>query len=162
MYRTITLYGPTFQEVPLEDWFRIAVLQPRHSRNCYGLGSSPFDRLYLGNHYCFIFLRVLRCFSSPGLLPVTRIPDLQSGGLPHSEISGSKVVCTSPKLIAAYHVLHRLWEPRHSPYALNYFLSIYSFVNEIHCCISNNKDIMTIFRLIIVFSFNMSKNGWVC
>ena len=36
------------------------------------------------------------------------IPDLQSGGLPHSEICGSQVVCTSPQLIAAYHVLHRL------------------------------------------------------
>ena len=28
---------------------------------------------------------------------------------------------TSPKLIAAYHVLHRLREPRHPPYALSYF-----------------------------------------
>ena len=39
-------------------------------------------------------------------------------GLPHSEISGSKVISTSPKLIAGYHVLHRLQEPRHPPYAL--------------------------------------------
>ena len=39
-------------------------------------------------------------------------------GLPHSEILGSKVVCTSPRLIAAYHVLHRLSVPRHPPYAL--------------------------------------------
>ncbi len=39
-------------------------------------------------------------------------------GLPHSEILGSKVVCTSPRLIAAYHVLHRLPVPRHPPYAL--------------------------------------------
>jgi hypothetical protein len=35
-----------------------------------------------------------------------------------SEISGSEVVCTSPKLIAAYHVLHRFRTPRHPPYAL--------------------------------------------
>ncbi len=40
-------------------------------------------------------------------------------GLPHSEILGSKVVCTSPRLIAAYHVLHRLLVPRHPPYALS-------------------------------------------
>ena len=33
-----------------------------------GLGSSPFARHYLGNHYYFLFLRVLRCFSSPGWL----------------------------------------------------------------------------------------------
>ena len=47
-----------------------------------------------------------------------RIPEVCSGRFPHSEISGSKVVCTSPKLIAAYHVFHRLPVPRHSPCAL--------------------------------------------
>ena len=46
---------------------------------------------------------------------------LQTAGLSHSEILGSKVICTYPKLIAAYHVLHRLREPRHPPYALSYF-----------------------------------------
>ena len=40
-------------------------------------------------------------------------------GFPHSEISGSKVACTSPKLIAACHVLHRLHAPRHPPCALS-------------------------------------------
>src|SRR4051812_37156081 len=39
-------------------------------------------------------------------------------GLPHSEIFGSKYVGNSPKLIAAYHVLHRLSVPRHPPNAL--------------------------------------------
>jgi hypothetical protein len=38
--------------------------------------------------------------------------------LPHSEIRGSKVVRTSPRLIAAYHVLHRLLPPRHPSNAL--------------------------------------------
>ena len=33
-----------------------------------GLGSFPFARRYLGNHCCFLFLRLLRCFSSPGSL----------------------------------------------------------------------------------------------
>ena len=47
---------------------------------------------------------------------------LQNAGLSHSEIFGSKVICTYPKLIAAYHVLHRLREPRHPPCALIYFL----------------------------------------
>ena len=50
---------------------------------------------------------------SRGYLGITR------GGLPHSEISGSKPVCGSPELFAAYHVLHRLLAPRHSPYALS-------------------------------------------
>ena len=40
------------------------------------------------------------------------------GGFPHSEIFGSKLVRSSPKLIAAYHVLHSLSAPRHPPNAL--------------------------------------------
>ena len=34
-----------------------------------GLGSSAFARRYLRNRVFFLFLRVLRCFSSPGSLP---------------------------------------------------------------------------------------------
>ena len=37
---------------------------------------------------------------------------------PHSEIPGSMLICSSPRLIAAYHVFHRLPVPRHSPCAL--------------------------------------------
>ena len=41
-----------------------AVRTPERTRS--GLGSFQFARRYLGNHCCFLFLRVLRCFSSPG------------------------------------------------------------------------------------------------
>ena len=34
-------------------------------------------------------------------------------GFPHSEILGSKLIRSSPGLIAAYYVLHRLHAPRH-------------------------------------------------
>ncbi len=44
--------------------------------------------------------------------------DTLTGGLPHSEIHGSKPACSSPWLIAACHVLHRLSVPRHPPNAL--------------------------------------------
>src|SRR5436305_5072025 len=40
-------------------------------------------------------------------------------GLPHSDISGSKRACRSPKLFAACHVLHRLSVPRHPPSTLS-------------------------------------------
>ncbi len=40
-------------------------------------------------------------------------------GFSHSEIPGSKDACSSPRLIAACHVLHRLPVPRHPPYALS-------------------------------------------
>ena len=74
-------------------------------------------------------------------------------GLSHSEINGSKVICTYPSLIAAYHVLHRLHEPRHPPCALNYFLN-FSYLK---------KKINSYFQLLIsclIYSFaciNMSK-----
>ena len=44
-------------------------------------------------------------------------PEIE-GGFPHSEIHGSKPIRGSPRLIAAYHVLHRLCMPRHPPNAL--------------------------------------------
>ena len=44
----------------------VVVLLPRLCRNIIGLGWSAFARHYLRNHYYFLFLRVLRCFSSPG------------------------------------------------------------------------------------------------
>ena len=37
---------------------------------------------------------------------------------PHSDIRGSMLICSSPRLIAACRVLLRLLMPRHSPYAL--------------------------------------------
>ena len=46
-------------------------------------------------------------------------------GLPHSEIRGSGDICSSPRLIAACHVLLRLREPRHPPCALRPFRFIF-------------------------------------
>ena len=43
----------------------IAVLQPRSRRNGYGLGCADFARHYSRYHCCFLFLLLLRCFSSP-------------------------------------------------------------------------------------------------
>ena len=57
-------------------------------------------------------------FPSAHYVFMYRYTDITLYEFPHSEIFGLKVACTSPKLIAAYHVLHRLPAPRHSPYAL--------------------------------------------
>ena len=51
-------------------------------------------------------------------------------GFSHSGIAGSTVVCTSPTLIAAYHALHRLLEPRHPPYALSNLSEILFLIQE--------------------------------
>ena len=120
-YRTFTPYGLPFQVVQLRLNSIILVHNPQQV-SLLGLGSFPFARRYLGNRLFFLFLRVLRCFSSPGLPLHTYLFSMQyqilSGGFPHSEISGSKPICGSPKLIAAYHVLRRLLVPRHPPCAL--------------------------------------------
>ena len=89
-----------------------------------GLGCSLFARRYSGNRGCFLFLGVLRWFTSPRWPPVPYgfrdgFPDMTPGWLPHSEIPGSTPACGSPGLIAACHVLHRLPAPRHPPCALS-------------------------------------------
>ena len=59
-------------------------LQPRTARrHASGLGSSAFARHYLRNHCYFLFLRVLRCFSSPGSpLRIPQIPESLPVGCP--------------------------------------------------------------------------------
>jgi hypothetical protein len=89
-----------------------------------GLGCSHFARRYSGNHCCFLFLGILRCFSSPRspLLPMysaTDTPILLGMGFPIQRSPDQSLFSGSPKLIAAYHVFHRLLTPRHPPYTLN-------------------------------------------
>ena len=67
---------------PFANFHDVAALQPRRRRNAAGLGSSPFARHYLGNHCYFLFLRVLRCFSSPRLPPRKRVTRSLVSGCP--------------------------------------------------------------------------------
>ena len=56
----------------------------------------------------------------PARLCVRRaVHEVCSCGFPHSEIRGSKDICSSPRLIAAYRVFRRLSVPRHPPRALH-------------------------------------------
>ena len=108
-----TLGGPTTPDAPSD---------------APGLGSAAFARRYSRYHCCFLFLRVLRCFSSPGSPPARtgRVPRLQRGGLPHSDTRGSRAICASPRIFAACHVLLRLRKPRHPPSALLRFSYVFS------------------------------------
>ena len=93
-------------------------LMPKHKR--FGLfpGRSPL----LGESLLFSFPAGTKMFQFPAFASdICRITGLQPVGLSHSEIRGSKVICTYPRLFAAYHVLHRLREPRHPPCALLFF-----------------------------------------
>ena len=108
---------------------RLSFLNPKRwsstpKDKSFGLASFPFARRYLGNRCFFLFLRVLRCFSSPGYLLYTYgfsigYIRITVCGLPHSDIHGSMDMCSSPWLIAACHVLLRLLVPRHPPCALS-------------------------------------------
>ena len=93
-----------------------------------GLGSSHFARRYSGNRCFFLFLRVLRCFSSPGYPLIGYVftygyLSITLSAFPHSEICGLTDICSFPQLIAACHVLLRLLVPRHPPCALCYLTS---------------------------------------
>ena len=121
--------GPLPSPVGLSSPVRLSICMrdecPQPRRQVFGLASSPFARRYLGNRCFFLFLRVLRCFSSPGCLLMTYGFSHGYAGItlrefPHSEICGLTDICSSPQLIAACHVLLRLPVPRHPPYALLY------------------------------------------
>ena len=137
-YGAVTLYRRPFQIVRLA--WRFLTPRPHRDRaerapttptiqrsrawHTAGFGCSPFARRYWGNRCCFLFLRVLRWFTSPRWLPSPYEfgggwSDMTRTGLPHSEIPGSKPACGSPRLIAACYVLRRLPAPRHPPHALS-------------------------------------------
>ena len=129
-YRAFTFYGGSFQSLRLSpDLVTLrgsptSAPQPRTGLRQSGLGYSPFARRYSGNRVFFLFLEVLRCFSSLGSRHATYgFSDGRLGitpaGFPHSGILGSKPACGSPRLIAASHALHRFLAPRHPPFALS-------------------------------------------
>ena len=103
-FLTLAITAATIQKVP----------QPRTRNACrlshaHGLASSAFAHHYSRNHYCFLFLRVLRCFTSPRYHqpPYTfrrRQHPMTGARFPHSEIPGSKSGCRLP---GAYRSLPR-------------------------------------------------------
>ena len=127
-YRTITFYGPTFQLCSHSVYIHIS--GPTTPYRYFGTVWAPPLSLATTHGIIIIF------YSSGYLdvsvprvtLPLNGISRLHLDGLPHSDIPGSRVVCTSPGLFAAYHVLRLLQEPRHPPYALLSFLALQSFV----------------------------------
>ena len=55
--------SPLFQETPADD---CGPATPNSPCESFGLASSAFARHYSRNHGCFLLLRVLRWFTSPG------------------------------------------------------------------------------------------------
>ncbi len=81
MYGAFTLSGRPSQNLSIrfaESVFAVRTPECTHS----GLASSRFARRYSGNRCFFLFLRVLRCFSSPGSPPCTMYSCMDTWGLP--------------------------------------------------------------------------------
>ena len=83
---------------------------PRSLATTYGISVDVFSSPYLDVSvqavpHVYLWIQYTLTGSSPA-------------GLPHSEIPGSMLICSSPRLIAACHVFRRLLMPRHSPCAL--------------------------------------------
>ena len=91
----------------------------------YWFGLFPVRSPLLGESLLFSLPTGTKMFQFPAFASLIQgMTGLQPAGLSHSEIRGSKAICASPRLIAAYHVLRRLQEPRHPPYALSCMLSV--------------------------------------
>ena len=129
VYGAFTLFAGFSKTVPLALTVRSQVRNPGVHAHRFGL--FPFRSPLLW--------KSILSFSSSGYLDVSvprvpfrtlwihvRIAEVCSAGFPHSDISGSQDMCSSPKLFAAYHVFHRLSVPRHPPYALFCLTSLHS------------------------------------
>ena len=121
MYGAFTLFGRLSQNLSIKLTESIPRSEPRHAR-------TPVWPLSIS---LAATLKIDFSFSSSGYLDVSvhRVPSawlciyhavtgVLPAGFPHSEINGSLDICSSPSLIAAYHVFLRLLVPRHPPCAL--------------------------------------------
>ena len=120
-YGTLTLSGPPFQcGSAIQSGPSVGPPTP-HQLAPVRFGLLRFRSPLLTESS--LFLRVLRCFTSPSsplrsYLFTARCPGIPQGGFPHSDICGSMPYHNSPQLFAVVHVLPRPLAPRHPPYAL--------------------------------------------
>ena len=117
-YGPVTLFRCAFQHYSAIVLRAFRGPYPAHIAIC-GLGFSDFARHYFRNRFYFLFLRVMRCFSSPGSLHYAMYlrNDTTTLLVVSSLIrkSADQLICSSPQLIAACHVLLRRHVPRHPP-----------------------------------------------
>src|SRR3954454_9367240 len=136
-YKAFTLFGMAFQPFLLSITFvTLNAFSYNPNLQMQLVWAVPVSlATTTGITICFLFLRGLRCFNSPGsLLSIMRLRPyhITGNGLPHSEILGLQSIfrpLSDPKLIAGYHVLLRLLVPSYPPYTLSnlYFGKIFFF-----------------------------------
>ena len=76
-------FHPLWQAFPKPFHCSLSMHYAVHTPECThsGLGSFPFARRYSGNRCFFLFLTLLRCFSSGGSLCMTMDSSCSDGGL---------------------------------------------------------------------------------
>jgi len=105
-YAAITLYGSAFQEYsPSLERLQEVHTPHLHKIISYGFGLtySAFARRYSRNHYCFLFLQVLKCFTSLGSPSLTlgygnRVDYWATRGCPIRESRGQRLHAANPSL----------------------------------------------------------------
>ena len=138
-YGAITLYGGLFQKLSARQVFCNSSAHPQMHHTA---SHNPARATPAGYHTRAVWAvpcslaatdGITDLFYLPGGTEMVHFPPLPSldyvfierysgmsqSGFPHSEIPGSKPACGSPRLIAAYRVLHRLSAPRHPPCTLS-------------------------------------------
>ena len=91
---------------------------------CYmRFGLLRFRSPLLSESFLLSFPPGTKMFQFPGFPScnygfIARYCNITCSAFPHSDICGSLLICSSPQLFAACHVLPRRHVPRHPPYAL--------------------------------------------
>jgi hypothetical protein len=172
IYAAVTLYGRPFQTVrltlsyppfhlPMSQSFRTGTpaddcgpATPSSPCGSPGLGSSDFARHYSRNHGCFLLLRVLRWFTSPGSPAYPMDSDMRDGclhppGFPirispdHSLLAAPRSFSQLTTSFFAYlrlgihtHALSSLTikSTSHTGTLLSRFLLVFSNARQIFCC----------------------------
>ena len=120
-YGTFTLFGQLSQNCSAKLVESIPRSEPQHARTLVWAlpgslaATSGIDVSFSSSGYLDVSVHRV---PSAWLWIHHAVTEVCSAGFPHSDISGSKDICSSPKLFAAYHVFHRLLVPRHPPCAL--------------------------------------------
>ena len=101
---------------PLLGFFLdLRALQPRRRLDVCGLGSSAFARHYSRNHYCFLFLCLLRCFSSAGSPPNLGCQAFSLTGCPIRKSGHHRLFAATPglsQLVTSFFASRSLGIPR--------------------------------------------------
>ncbi len=147
-YGALTLSGLSFQIILLS--LQVLYRSPTTpTGKPAGLGSFLFARRYLGNRFFFLFLQLLRCFSSLRLPSLTLTVNDNTSRYWVPPFGYLRIIAylLLPEAFRVRHVLHRLLVPRHSPCAL-FYLTYFKLSFSLF-----SVALQSVFSIVSVFCF---------